>query len=589
MNQKQIYGLDGLRAFAILGITIFHMFPDFLPGGYLGVVLFFVITGFLLTFRNGKKITNKDFSWSQYYLSRIKRIYPPLLIVIFLTFAIFFFWMPNALAGMRAEAISILLGFNNWWQIFLNMDYFTRALNASCFSHFWFLGIEIQFYILFPFLLWFLYRIRYKKGSLFMIKAMTILTLIFTVLMPLYYLLGFDITRIYYGTDTRLFSLFAGMLIGLIYKYHWKNKFSTGISIGILAIFVILYFTLDGQNPALYLGIMAFVTLLAMIWIQIIGNRKSFLDHPFLKWISKHSYTLYLWQYPIIYIFQYHNFNSTGFMILEVVILILLTIWTDWFLTLFSKKSLKTYTIKMRKMILVQGLVAFILLGVGIYACITSPEADTQELQERIQKNREAISQQPKTKEISTSEKTDNKQYDYSQTGNSAPVSKKGLVFIGDSVLLASAEAVQKDYPDAIINAEVSRHMGQEQEPLQKIIDDGNLHDTIIIALGSNGVIYPELAEQLLNMIGDSHSIFWVNNHCPGLSWQDSNNEYLNEISETHSNVTIVDWHNAVSQHPEWLGQDGIHPTEEGSQAYIDIITQKIDEVINKQENARDK
>lgn len=165
MKEKgnRIKGMDGLRGIAIIGITLFHMFPNVFKGGYLGVVLFFVLTGFLMVITNKKKMENREFSAIKFYISRIKRLYPPLLVMVFTTLGVYFFLANDSLRGMKMQVLSIFAGFNNFWQISQSLDYFTRIANTSPFSHLWFLSIEMQFYLIFPLLLFGLYKLEKKK------------------------------------------------------------------------------------------------------------------------------------------------------------------------------------------------------------------------------------------------------------------------------------------------------------------------------------------------------------------------------------------------------------------------------------------
>lgn len=138
---NRISGLDGLRTLAITGVTLFHMFPQTIRGGWLGVSLFFVLTGFLLAYTGEKGREKRSFSLLSYGWKRIKRIYPSLIIMILLTVGVYSFFAPDIIKAVRPEVLSVLLGFNNWWQIGQNADYFTRIASQSPFTHLWFLGI----------------------------------------------------------------------------------------------------------------------------------------------------------------------------------------------------------------------------------------------------------------------------------------------------------------------------------------------------------------------------------------------------------------------------------------------------------------
>ena len=144
-GRRHIDGLDVLRTLTIVGVTLFHMFPERLPGGYLGVSLFFVLTGFLLAYTSKRSWLEHRFCVKAYYWKRIKRIYPSLFIVLLTTIGIYQFVLPKAVAAIRPEFLSVVLGYNNWWQIAQNADYFTRLTNASPFTHLWFMGIEMQY------------------------------------------------------------------------------------------------------------------------------------------------------------------------------------------------------------------------------------------------------------------------------------------------------------------------------------------------------------------------------------------------------------------------------------------------------------
>lgn len=214
---NRISGLDGLRTLAITGVTLFHMFPQTFKGGWLGVSLFFVLTGFLLAYTGEKGREKRSFSLLSYGWKRIKRIYPALIIMILLTVGVYSFFAPDIIKAVRPEVLSVLLGFNNWWQIGQNADYFTRIASQSPFTHLWFLGIEIQYYLLWP-LLYGLYigiskLLNPKAGTVFFLLA----GLGAMAVMPYDFSEGMDMTRLYYGTDTRVYALLLGGGSGILY------------------------------------------------------------------------------------------------------------------------------------------------------------------------------------------------------------------------------------------------------------------------------------------------------------------------------------------------------------------------------------
>lgn len=582
---NRIKGMDGLRGIAIIGITLFHMFPNVFKGGYLGVVLFFVLTGFLMVITNKKKMENKEFSVIKFYVSRIKRLYPPLLVMVFTTLGIYFFLANDSLRGMKMQVLSIFVGFNNFWQISQSLDYFTRIANTSPFSHLWFLSIEMQFYLIFPLLLFGLYKLEEKKGKSNTIKTMLGVTVVFALIMPILYLCGVNVTRLYYGTDTRVYSLFAGMLLGWIYTKEEETKKNFYISLSLIGILAVSYFIFAGKMPIVYLLVLALTTILSMFLIEKTANSSVSLDVPILDWIGRHSYEIYLWQYPVIYLFQYNDWNKHFIMYLfEFVILIVLVVWTNYFLKVFKYKQIKP---KFQKAVLACGIVGLAFQATGVVALATSKELDSTELQKRIAENEEAIKKKKNAKSDGKMEKA--KDVDYSSSGNSQKVSDKGLFCIGDSVMLSAYTNIQAVYPDSIVDAAVSRQIYQAQDVLRWYQSQGNIHNTVVISLGTNGVLDENNVEQVLEMIGSDKSIFWVNIYAPGVEWEASNNEYLQELAKKHSNITIVDWNSYISQHTDLLEADGIHPMEPGADAYAHLIQEKINEVMQKQKEIEEK
>lgn len=149
--------------------------------------------------------------------------------------------------------------------------------------------------------------------------------------------------------------------------------------------------------------------------------------------------------------------------------------------------------------------------------------------------------------------------------------------------MLSASDQIMNVLPSATINAEVGRHLGQEQAPLKEILEDGTLHQTVVAGLGTNGILYDFAIEELIDLIGEDRSIFFINAYCLTLEWEQSNNEYLNTLPDTHPNVMIIDWYSLASQHPEWFYSDNTHPNEEGSKAYAELIYSSLQTIADKQ------
>ena len=586
-NRDHILGLDALRTLAIVGVTLFHIFPDVVKGGYLGVSLFFVLTGYLLAFTSKKEWQAKSFSLVNYYLKRIKRIYPSLLIVIFTTLGIYHFFATDAITGIRAEVISIVLGYNNWWQIAQNADYFTRITNASPFTHLWFMGIELQYYLVWPiiFLVYILIvkmRGKYNDGVI----AIAIFGIAASILMPLLYHEGADITRLYYGTDTRVYALLFGAAMGL-YNKNERNIttrrgghgiFKCGLFVFLLIGVITAYYLMDGQDAFVYQGGMLLATVGFCVLLSIVADRGMnigiYLDTAIFRWIGKKSYGIFLWQYPVIYLFNYKGWNKYPlYEVIEIAAIVLLAIWSDAVAKFILKQKLPYIG---RRFVIIQCVVFMVitvsgvsLMGYGceeIVASAFSRDVDTK-LQDKLAENKADMQEQNGL----SSQIEPEEQQDISQ------VNLDGAICIGDSVMLGSAKEIRQVLPACYIDAEVSRYVGGALDVAKDLDAQGKLGNIVVIALGTNGPIagqerYEVQTRELLAYLGNERHIFWVNVYCPNLTWQNTNNEYLENMAKEHSNVTIVDWYSLISNHPEWLVNDHIHPNDEGTVQYAKLL-----------------
>lgn len=583
---NRISGLDGLRTLAITGVTLFHMFPQTFKGGWLGVSLFFVLTGFLLAYTGEKGREKRSFSLLSYGWKRIKRIYPSLIIMILLTVGVYSFFAPDIIKAVRPEVLSVLLGFNNWWQIGQNADYFTRIASQSPFTHLWFLGIEIQYYLLWP-LLYGLYigiskLLNPKAGTVFFLLA----GLGAMAVMPYDFSEGMDMIRLYYGTDTRIYALLLGAALGFCISHKslettcspWKKKILSFLYGAALLVTGAGYLFLDGQLSMVYEWAMAAYTVLFLLLLAWTADPSlpmgKLMDNPLFRWIGKYSYGLFLWQYPVIFLFRYMKWEDAmpyGMEILEIALMALLALWTELLAGLFTGHIHFSFhprkTVIQAAAILLISLPAFPFMAYGcrgIWNSADSRVSDMGEMKERFAENEKMLEAQ-QVEAIPVPE----------ETKTQSRPTLDHVACMGDSVMLGSAMALRDVLPDCYIDAKVSRYVGAGLDIARQMDRMGVLGNTVVISLGTNGPLdgqYEGQTKGLLDYLGPDRHIFWVTVHCPATGWQDSNNAYLRKIATEYPNVTLVDWQGEVTKHPEWLGGDDIHPNNEGTAAYAGLI-----------------
>lgn len=328
----QIAGLDGLRGISILGVVGYHMAPRMVPGGFLGVNLFFVLSGYLIAVTSRRAQAHSGFCVGNFYWKRIVRIYPALILAVCATLFAARFLAPDVLRGVRCEVLSIFSAGNNWWQIARNASYFTRITGTSPFTHLWSLAIEMQFYLIWP-VLFLGYTALYQRkrwGA-----GLFVLMIFFSVMAMLVKLRPEgDPSRLYYGTDTRIFALLIGGLLGLRPKRprNRQREHCLMPAAGFLLLltgFLLLYFFADGQSAMTYWLVFVPSSLIASGLIGLCADKSlpfgRWLDCPPLAWLGKRSYELYLVQYPVIFfVLRQPPTGSTVWNSLIAIVLILL-------------------------------------------------------------------------------------------------------------------------------------------------------------------------------------------------------------------------------------------------------------------------
>ncbi|MHB9315125.1 acyltransferase family protein [Fusobacterium polymorphum] len=601
MNEvkKRSIGIDIIKAISLISVIIYHLYEY--KGTYIGVVLFFVISGYLIT----EVLYERDDSYFKFIKRRYTKIFPPLIVVLTISCLAFYYFYGFLSMKLVFNSLSSLFGLSNIYQIFSGMSYFERSGDLFPLLHTWSLSIEIQFYVIFPF---FIYLFKKLKMNIkFIAIIIIILSLISGGIMFYKEYMNYDISAIYYGTDTRIFSVLMGSAFYFLFKdKNLKPKISNFLSYIFLVIIVLIVLSVNYLSKMNYYGFLYLISILGG-FITVTSLKTGFLDfkNPIAKPFSKlgeHSYVYYLWQYPImIYSLEYFKWSAINYnytVVLQIIILIVLSEITYKFLIKSRQGS-----IILRRIFLVIYIAILVFLPI-------STESNSEEVQNRANEidnnlvtndlnntahntkkgydplridNVDYIAEKIVEKIALFKEEQNNKiekpveevaekEKDKDKVDNS--IEAEDYTFIGDSVMKMGEPYIKEIFKDANIDAKVSRQFTDLPKVLESLKANKKLKNIVIIHLGTNGVINKESFESSMKLL-EGKTVYLMNTVVPK-PWEKSVNESLEEWSEGYDNITIIDWYKYAKGEKKLFYKDATHPKPEGAKKYAEFILETI-------------
>jgi peptidoglycan/LPS O-acetylase OafA/YrhL len=562
MKNKYYEKLDVVRLIAVIAVLLFHL--NILKGGFLAVCIFFVLSGYLSAVSSFNK---KKFSIKEYYIKKFKNIYLPLLIVVLLTVGVVSVIPGLNWINLKPETTSVLGGFNNFWQLQAEADYFTRHVNSP-FTHFWFIAILLQFDLVYPIIYLLFKKMTEKINRLVPLIILGGITLISCVYFYICYKSN-DLMFVYYNTFTRVYSLLLGVWLGYVNVYYdhlipkfLRNKIVSNIIFYVYLIISIVLFFLIGSNSN-YMGIMLLVSSLITMRLIDYGTLDS-RDNKYLKSLASITYEVYLVQYPIIYIISNYNINNILRIFIIIVLVILLSILIKYILGKGNKIIRYTLTI-----IIIIGCI----FGLYKYIVAEDHSKEMSELKEQLRENELLVLKKQEEYVRRMEKDTANKdslikKYENSEKALEDRVANANIVGVGDSVMLGAVGNLYKQFPNGYFDAQTSRTGWVANGILSDLKRKNMLGDIIIIGLGTNGDCPESIKENIMNTVGD-RLVFWIT------VTNDKNvnvNGNINEFAKKYSNLYIIDWNSISKNHSEYFVADGIHLTEAGRKAYTKAI-----------------
>ena len=599
MNElkKRNIGIDIIKAISLISVIIYHLYEY--KGTYIGVVLFFVMSGYLIT----EVLYERDDSYFKFIKRRYTKIFPALIVVLTSSCLAFYYFYKFLSVKLIFNSLSSLFGLSNIYQIYSGMSYFERSGDLFPLLHTWSLSIEIQFYVIFPFLIYLFKKLKLN------IKIIAIIVIILSLISGgiMFYkeYLNYNISAIYYGTDTRIFSILIGAAFYFLFKDKKLDaKKANILSYIFLVVIVLIALLVDYLSKPNYYGFLYLISLLGG-FLTVTSLKTGFLNFksPITKPLSKlgeHSYVYYLWQYPImVYSLEYFKWSDIDYnytVVLQIIILIILSEISYKFLIESRQGS-----IILRRIFLVLYVAILVFLPI-------SKESNSEEVQNRaneidnnlvindfnntakkeydplridnvdyiaskiVEKIALFKEQQDKKIEKKVDEVVDKEEKE--KLDNT--IEAEDYTFIGDSVMKMGEPYIKEIFKDASIDAKVSRQFTDLPKVLESLKDSKKLKNIVVIHLGTNGVINKEAFENSMKLL-EGKTVYLMNTVVPK-PWEKSVNKSLEEWSEDYENITIIDWYKYAKGEKKLFYKDATHPKPEGAKKYAEFILESIKE-----------
>lgn len=592
-------GLDGLRAVAVITVILFHLTPGAMPGGFLGVDIFFVLSGFLITallIREHEK--NGRIRLLDFWKRRARRLLPAIILLVLVCCSVALAVGGNVLVDLGRQVLGAATFSSNWLSIAEGSSYFAES-NPELFRNLWSLAVEEQFYLVWPLVILALLFVRSTTVRAILVGALALAS---AVAMTLIYVPGGDATRVYYGTDTHSFGLAIGATLAIASKNWWPTPLAwprwlrvslQGAGGAAVLALIALSLVLPADADITYQGGLVVVSLLSALAItgatmpgSLLGR---LLDLEPMRWIGERSYGLYLWHWPVFVLtlallpgFAHDGASGWALGGIALVITVVAAAASYRFLEQPIRKKgfrasfraaasawidrerwkqsngWRSALPRLAAGILALTMVAGAGVATGFSLTLDPGETDAQTFIEA----GIAIAAPPKAAVVTPGSE------------HSAPAAIPGgdqINAVGDSVMLASASGLVEAFPGITIDAVVSRSLLQAPGIVSALKAEGSLRTTLLLGLGTNGPIDVETLDEVRQIVGPDHQIVLVSVQAPRW-WTPGVNETLSAFALRYRNVELANWQSAISGRLDLLAGDQIHPGDEGGAIYASTV-----------------
>ena len=621
-KSRYIPALDGLRTLAVVAVVLYHLNLTWAQGGLLGVTVFFVLSGYLITRLLINEIAKTGrIDLKSFWIRRIRRLFPAVVTVVVVTCALCTVFNHVMLTKMRPDILPSLLFFNNWWQILHNVSYFNALGDPSPLTHFWSLAIEEQFYLIWPPLLLAMVSMHMSKPNTR--RVVLGLAAVSAVAMMVLYNPATDPSRVYYGTDTRVFSLLLGAWMAFIPDRdlaparlvrhlgldrlagagkHDKSKSNTAEAattksselarfwsspasidllgvVGLVGLAAMVALT-NGYTAFQYRGGTLLCSILTLMVIAACVQPQGMVARALaakpLVWIGKRSYSIYLWHYPLLLLMNpVANINDTPWWhyILQVLLVVAAAECSYRFIeTPFRKGAFGRTVSELRdgtttpagwvRAHIPTCAACAVVLVVALGGLVFVPDTSALSGEGAEILNKEAKNAKPQDQQAAD---------DTDKDDDGFPDGAYDLLMIGDSVSLRAVDAFDGVFPHSHIDAEKGRQFDVGRETFEGYIQQNLAGRIVVFALGTNGLVTDDQIDAIMADAGSKRIVVFVNTRSPQ-PWVGPTNQAIANAATRYKNVRVVDWYGYSANRNELFDGDGTHLSTTGVTEYLKLI-----------------
>ena len=572
-STRHISSIDGLRAIAVTAVVLYHLGISWIPGGFLGVDLFFVISGYVITRLILDSINQSSaLDLRAFYAARIRRIYPGFLFMVISTIIFIGVWAPEAIKRFLSDLPYALSGTINWALVARNQDYFETIGRPPLLQHTWSLAVELQFYLIWPIILLTVLKYFGKKNiaRIALIIAIISGTILFLVSLQLDQANSAKVSHIYFGTDTHSLGLFLGSALAV----SWiPQNLSANITrraqdvidgIGVVGLLGLIstFLFIDESNASLYQIAFPLAAIFGcLVIISLVHPASRFapiISTPPFRWIGQRSYGIYIWHWVIFQVTR-PSVDLSGetwalYLARVLLVLALADISLRWVEIPFRQGQVQTWFRGMKyrsSKERVRQQISVLVSIIAVLAVTTSISVS-------------AINKSNQISQVINEELTDQEE---------SPVdlgSTTGLWVTGDSVILGIRSKLENKEHISLVNARVGRQ-APELLAVMRVDQSSVPSSPVIFNLGNNNALSEQTVVEIFEVIKNQPQIIVVNTAVPR-PWRDLNNAIISKVASNYANVKLVDWYQISKDRPELFAPDGVHLSPMGSDVYVDLV-----------------